>query len=149
MSRSVFLSVPGENILGDPGAVSRVGRRRDESFQVRARHSWSTLSMVLSVSVSRGVTLRSFGCCSYVVVDDDQEHHARERLGVVFMAVADQSNTGTKGCAAFRTLVSFLSRCQGDLVGFAQLTLPLSPCYPVLLEEDSVFVDFATPGRSL
>ena len=87
LSRSVFLSVPGKNILGDPGAVSRVGRRRDESFQVRARHSWSTLS----------ITLRGYGCCcqcSSVVVDDDQEHHVGEGLGVVFPAVADQSNRG-------------------------------------------------------
>ena len=86
LSRSVFLSVPEENILGDPGAVSRVGRRRDESFQVRARHSWSTLS----------ITLRGYGCCccSSVVVDDNQEHHVGEGLGVVFPAVADQSNRG-------------------------------------------------------
>ena len=84
LSRSVFLSVPGENILGDPGAVSRVRRRRDESFQVRARHS--TLS----------ITLWGYGCCccSSVVVDDDQEHHVGEGLGVVFPAVADQSNRG-------------------------------------------------------
>ena len=86
LSRSVFPPVRGENILGDPGAVSRVGRRRDESFQVRARHSWSTLS----------ITLRGYGCCccSSVVVDDDQEHHVGEGLGVVFPAVADQSNRG-------------------------------------------------------
>jgi len=82
-----------------------------------------------------------------VVVDDDQEHHVGEGLGVVFPAVAHRSNTGARDSAAFRTLVSFLSRCQRDRFGFAPLTLPLSPCYPVLLKEDGAFVDFARPGR--
>ena len=72
-----------------------------------------------------------------------------EGLGAVFPAVADQSNMGTEGSAAFRTLVSFLSRCQGDRFGIVQLTLPLSPRYSVLLTEDSGFVDFATPGRTV
>ena len=88
-------------------------------------------------------------CCSSIVVDDDQEHHVGEGLGGVFPAVADQSNTGAEGSVAFRTLVRFLSRCQGDRFGFAQLVLPLSPCYPALLEKGSAFVDFATPGRSV
>ena len=70
-----------------------------------------------------------------------------EGLGAVFPAVADQSNMGVEGSAAFWTLVRFLSRCQGGRFGFVQLMLPLSPCYPVLLTEDSAFVDFATPGR--
>jgi len=70
-----------------------------------------------------------------------------EGLGAVFPAVADQSNMGAEDSAAFWTLVSFLSRCQGDRFGFVQLMLPLSPCYPVLLAEDGAFVDFATPGR--
>ena len=30
------------------------------------------------------------------------------------------------GSVAFRTLVNFLSRCQGNRFGFAQLMLPLS-----------------------
>ena len=37
------------------------------------------------------------------------------------------------GSVAFRTLVNFLSRCQGNRFGFAQLMLPLCSCYPVLL----------------
>ena len=53
------------------------------------------------------------------------------------------------GSVAFRTLVNFLSRCQGNRFGFAQLMLPLSSCYPVLLQKGSAFVDFATPGRSV
>ena len=84
-----------------------------------------------------------------MVVDDDQEHHVGKGSGVVFPAVADQSNRGAGDSAASRTLVSFLSRCQRDRFEFAPLTLPLSPWYPVLLKEDSVFVDFATPGRSV
>ena len=32
-------------------------------------------------------------------------------------------------------------------IGFARLTLPLSLCYPLLLEKDNAFVDFATPRR--
>ena len=83
----------------------------------------------------------------FICHNDDQEHHIGEGLGAVFPAVADQSNMGEEGSAAFRTLVSFLRRCQGDRFGFVQLTLPLSPCYRVLLAEDSAFVDFATPGR--
>ena len=63
--------------------------------------------------------------------------------------MADQSSTGMKGSATFWTLVSFLGRCQGDRFGFAHLMLPLGPPYPVLLEEDSAFVDFATPGKSV
>ena len=82
-----------------------------------------------------------------IIVDDDQEHHVGEGLSAVFPAVADQSNMGVEGSATFWTLVSFLSSCQGDCFGFVQLTLPLSPCYPVLLAEDSAFVDFATLGR--
>ena len=72
-----------------------------------------------------------------------------EGLGAVFPAVADQCSTGMEGSATFWTLVSFLSRCQGDHFGFAHLMLPLGPCYPVLLEEDSAFVDFAMPGKSV
>ena len=75
-----------------------------------------------------------------------------EVLGAVFPAVADlpdQSNAGADGFPAFRTLVSFLSRCQGDRFGFAQLMLPLSPCYLVLLEDDRAFVDLPMPGRSV
>ena len=53
------------------------------------------------------------------------------------------------GSVAFRTLVNFLSRGQGNRFVFAQLMLPLSSCYPVLLEKGSAFVDFATPGRSV
>ena len=67
-----------------------------------------------------------------------------EVLGAVFPTVADQSNHVKK---ALQTLVIFLSRCQGDHFGFAQLMLPLSPCYPVWLKKDSAFVDFAMPGR--
>ena len=63
--------------------------------------------------------------------------------------LADQSSTGMKGFATFWTLVSFLSRCQGDRFGFAHLMLPLGPRYPVLCEEDSAFVDFAMPGKSV
>ena len=58
-------------------------------------------------------------CCSSIVVDDDQEHHVGEGLGGVFPAVADQSNTGAEGSVTFRTVVRFLSRCQGDRFGFA------------------------------
>ena len=87
--------------------------------------------------------------CLSIIVDDDQEHHVGEglRLSAVFPAVADQSNMGAESSTALPTLVSFLSRCQGDRFGFVQLTLPLSPCYPVLLAEDRAFVDFAIPGR--
>ena len=88
-------------------------------------------------------------CRSSIVVDDNQDHPVGEGLGAVFPAAADQSNTGAEGSVAFWTLVSFLSRCQGDHFEFAQLTLPLSPCYPVFLEKGSAFVDFATPGRSV
>ena len=88
-------------------------------------------------------------CCSSIVADDDQEHHLGKGLGAVFPAAADQSNTGAEGSVAFRTLVSFLSRCQEYRFGFAQLTLPQSPCYPGLLEKGSAFVDFATPSRSI
>ena len=63
--------------------------------------------------------------------------------------MADQSSTGIEGSATFWTLVSFLSRCQGDRFGFAHLMLPVGPCNPVLLEEDSAFVDFAMPGESV
>ena len=45
--------------------------------------------------------------------------------------------------------MNFLSRGQGNRFVFAQLMLPLSSCYPVLLEKGSAFVDFATPGRSV
>ena len=73
-----------------------------------------------------------------------------EGLGAVFPAAANQSNTGAEGSVTFWTLVSFLNRCQGDHFEFAQLTLLLmSPCYPVVLEKGSAFVDFATPGRSV
>ena len=49
-----------------------------------------------------------------------------------------------------RTLDEFLEQVsrRSLSIGFAQLTLPLSPCYPLLLEKDNAFVDFATPGRS-
>ena len=53
--------------------------------------------------VSRGVTLRSYGCCcccSSVAVDDDQEHHVGEGLVVVFPAVAHRSNTEARDSAA-------------------------------------------------
>ena len=79
------------------------------------------------------------------VVDDDQKHHVGEGLGAVFPVAADQSNTG-----AFRDTGEFLEQVsrRSLSIGFAQLTLPLSPCYPLLLEKDNAFVDFATPGRS-
>ena len=52
------------------------------------------------------------------------------------------------GSVAFRTLVNFLSRCQGNRFGFAQLMLPLSSCYPVLLEKGSAFFLLRQVGRS-
>ena len=76
------------------------------------------------------------------VVDDDQEHHVGEGLGA---AVADQSNTSASpDTGKFLEQVSRRSLS----TGFAQLTLPLSPCYPLLLEKDNAFLDFARPGRS-
>ena len=60
------------------------------------------------------------------VVDDDQEHHVGEGLGA---AVADRSNT-----SAFPDAGEFLEQVsrRSLSIGFAQLTLPLSPCYQCL-----------------
>ena len=64
-------------------------------------------------------------------------------------AVAGLSNTGADGSASFRTMVNyFLGRWQGDFFRLGQLAFPLSFCFSALLNEDSGFVDFATPGSS-
>ena len=57
-----------------------------------------------------------------------------EGLSAAFPAVADQSNTG-----AFPDTGEVLEQVSRTSlsIGFVQLTLPLSPCYPVLLEEDN------------
>ena len=49
-----------------------------------------------------------------------------EGFSAVWPAVADPSNKGTEGAAAFRTLVNFLVRWQEDYLRLAQLAFPLS-----------------------
>jgi len=46
----------------------------------------------------------------------------------VHLAVADQSNAGTKGSEAFSILVNFLSKWQGVQFRLAQLAIPLLIC---------------------
>ena len=64
-------------------------------------------------------------------------------------AVADPSDTDAEGFVVFWILVNFFGRCKRDYFKLSQLSFPLSFCHSVLLEEESAFVDFATPGWSV